>query len=78
MSKLEKLIFSLKSNPQGDWKIEDLKRIAHSFRVDYRQRGTSHVTFRFPSKDRLTVPARKPIKPIYLKMFIEFIDKQEK
>lgn len=78
MSKLEKLISSLKSNPHGDWKIEDLKRIAHNLHIEYRQPGTSHVTFRFPSKDKLTVPARKPIKVTYIKMFVELIEKQEK
>lgn len=77
MSKFKKLMLSLKSNPKGDWKIEDLKRIAHKLDIDYRQPGTSHVTFRFPSGDKLTVPAHKPIKPIYIKMFIEILEKQE-
>jgi hypothetical protein len=78
MSKFEKLILSLKSNPKGDWKIEDLKRIAQKLDIDHRQPGTSHVTFRFRSGYKLTVPARKPIKPIYIKMFIELVENQEK
>ena len=28
--------------------------------------------------DKLTVPAHKPIKEVYIKMFIEFIKKKEK
>jgi len=74
MSKIEKLIQSMKQNPKGDWKIEDLKRIAHSYDIDYRQPGTSHVTFRTTRGDKLTVPARKPIKPIYIKLFVELLD----
>jgi hypothetical protein len=76
MSKFKKLISSLKSNPKGDWKIEDLKRIAHKLDIDYRQPGTSHVTFRCPSGDKLTVPVHKPVKPFHIKMFVEMLEKQ--
>lgn len=74
MSKIEKLITTMKLNPKGDWHIEDLKRIADRFEIKYRQPGSSHVTFRDETGRKLTVPARKPIKPIYIKMFIELIE----
>lgn len=74
MSKIEKLIDSMKLNPKGDWRIDDLKRIAQRFKVEYRQPGSSHVTFRTTDGQKLTVPAQKPIKPIYIKMFIELIE----
>ncbi len=64
----------MQNNPQ-DWHIEDLKIIAARFNLEYRQPGTSHVTFRSAAGEKLTVPAHKPIKAIYIKQFISLIDK---
>lgn len=73
MSKAEKRLLKLKQNPT-DWRIEDLKSIADQFGIDYRQPGTSHVTFRTSSGKKLTVPAHKPIKAIYIKLFVSLIE----
>lgn len=74
MSKIEKQIERMRSNPKGDWNIEHLKVIADRLGIEYRQPGTSHVTFRCKNGEKLTVPAHKPIKPIYIKKFVELID----
>lgn len=73
MSKFNKQIEKMRSNPR-DWSIEELKAIANRFGIDYRQPGTSHVTFRTKSGEKLTVPAHQPIKPIYIKKFLDLID----
>ncbi|MDF3054964.1 MAG: toxin-antitoxin system toxin component [Gammaproteobacteria bacterium] len=56
------------NNPR-DWRIEDLKAIAERLNIDYPQPSSSHVTFRTASGKKLTVPAHKPIKAIYIKQF---------
>lgn len=56
--------------------IKPLKVIADRYKIEYRQPGSSHVTFRYPNKQKLTVPAHKPIKPIYIKQFINLLDEQ--
>ena len=66
----------MRNNPR-DWRIDDLKAIADREGFDYRQPGTSHVTFRTPTGEKLTVPAHKPIKPIYIKMFVDLIDNKK-
>lgn len=73
MSKAKKQFEKMKNNPQN-WRIEDLKIIADKIGLSYRQPGTSHVTFRGKAGKILTVPARRPIKPIYIKMFIELVN----
>lgn len=73
MSKADKRLLKLKQNPM-DWRIEDLKSIADQCGIDYRQPGTSHVTFRTSSGKKLTVPAHKPIKPVYIKQFVILIE----
>ncbi len=73
MSKFDKLIIKMHANPRG-WRIDDLKAVAERFGIDYRQPGTSHVTFRLKNGAKVTVPAHKQIKPIYIKQFLELLD----
>ena len=73
MTKIEKLLTKLRNNPR-DWQIETLKDIAKRFNIEWLQPGTNHVTFRHPTGTKLTVPANRPIKPIYIKKFVRLID----
>ena len=73
MTKTDKRLDRMRSNPR-DWRIEDLKAIADHCGLDHRQPGTSHVVFSFPGFDPLSVPAKKPIKPIYVRLFVKLID----
>lgn len=75
MSGAAKILAKMRNNPQG-WRIEDLKVVADRFGIAFRQPGTSHVTFRHPSGAKITVPARKPIKPVYVRKFLELIDEE--
>ncbi|CAM4451797.1 MAG: hypothetical protein LEGION0398_MBIBDBAK_00760 [Legionellaceae bacterium] len=74
MSKIEKLLAKMRNN-QCDWTIENIKTLAERYGFEYRQPGTSHVTFRSITGEKLTIPAHKPIKPIYIKQFLALIDK---
>ena len=73
MSKIEKILQKMRLNPR-DWRIEDIKTIAKRYKIDHRQPGTSHVTFRFANGEKLTVPAHKPVKPIYIQKFVDLLD----
>lgn len=75
MSKIDKILERMRQNPR-DWRIDDIKVIADRYSIEYRQPGSSHVTFRFPNKQMLTIPAHKPIKPVYIKQFINLLDEQ--
>lgn len=76
MGKFEKLLEKMHHNPK-DWRIDDLKVIADRLNINYRQPGTSHVTFRFGTGKKLTVPAHKPLKPVYVKQFLDLIDEEK-
>ncbi len=77
MARLDKLLSAMRRNPAGDWRIEQLKTVADRYGIAWRQSGTSHVTFRPPSGDKLTVPARRPIKPVYVRKFLALIEALE-
>jgi predicted RNA binding protein YcfA (HicA-like mRNA interferase family) len=55
-------------------RIDSLKTVARAHKIEWRQPGTSHVTFRHPNGAKITVPAHRPIKPIYIKKFVRFVD----
>ncbi|HEU0142910.1 MAG TPA: hypothetical protein VFQ79_24535 [Bryobacteraceae bacterium] len=72
-----KTLQKMRNNPR-DWRIEDLKAIADHLGIAYRQKGTSHVTFRAPNGEVLPVPAARPIQPVYVRLFLKLVDSMEK
>ena len=72
MSKVDKILSKMRNNPR-DWRIELVKTVARAYSIEWRQRGTSHVVFVRSDRRTLPVPAHRPIKPIYIKKFIEFV-----
>lgn len=74
MSKADKLIEQMRNNPR-DWRIEQLESIARARGLAVRKPGGSHVIFQKDgSPVSLSVPAKKPIKPIYIRHFLELLD----
>jgi hypothetical protein len=73
MSTAKKLLARMRANPR-DWTIQDLTVLARRHGVDWRQPGTSHVTFTAEGHVPVTVPAHKPVKPVYVKKFIALLD----
>ena len=72
MSNADKILEQMRANPR-DWWIDSLKTVARAFDIDWRQRGTSHVVFVHTNGRTLPVPAHRPIKPVYIKKFVEFV-----
>jgi len=68
-----KTLAQMRANPL-DWRIEDLKSVADAFGLVYRQPGGSHVIFRHPNGAMLSVPARRPIKPVYVRKFVRLVE----
>ena len=63
--------------------IGGLKMFRHSqidtvFQLVDLNAGGSHVTLRHNSGAMLTVPARCPIKPVYIRKLVDMIDQLEK
>ena len=73
MTRSAKTVAKMKVNPR-DWRIEDLKVIADANGIAYRQPGGSHVIFRHLNGAMLSVPAKRPIKPVYVMKFVRLIE----
>lgn len=67
----------MRNNPR-DWHIDDFEIVARAYGITVRKSGGSHVIFQHPdSIIALSVPARKPIKPVYVHKFLELINEIE-
>ncbi len=73
MSKADKILEKMKQNPRN-WRIESVKTVAQNYDIEWRQKGTSHVVFIRGDGKTLPIPAHRPIKTIYLKKFIDFVE----
>ena len=52
-----------------------MKSLADRYGILWDHEGTSHVVFRHPDGEHLSVPASRPIKPPYIKKFVELVER---
>ena len=69
MNTAAKLLDAMQNNPL-DWRIEQLQTVARQYGLEWRQDGTSHCYFIRQDGRTLSVPAHRPVKPIYIKKFV--------
>ena len=75
MSTTEKRLVQMRANPKGNWQIADLEVVATALGMKVRKSVGSHVVFSHSTiPARVTVPARRPIKPIYIRQFVTLVD----
>jgi len=75
MNAATKLLEAMRRNPL-DWRIEQLQTVARTTGVTVRCEGGSHHVFSHPVvPDIVSVPAHRPIKPVYVRQFVALVDK---
>lgn len=76
MSANAKRLAAMRRNPKADWTQSDVIAAAEGAGCIATHHGGSHMQIAHPARTEiLTVPARRPIKPIYIKRLITFIDR---
>jgi hypothetical protein len=73
MSRLDRM----RANPAGDWKIADVEAVCreNGVRCVPPRGGGSHYKVSHPSqRDILTIPSRRPVKPVYIRKLVRFIE----
>ena len=73
MNTATKLLIAMRRNPL-DWALSQLQTVAKQHDIDWRHDGGSHCVFVRHDGKTLSVPARRPIKPIYIKKFVDLVD----
>ena len=73
MNTAAKLLASMRLN-RLDWQIGELQTVARQNSLDWRHEKSSHCVFVRSDGRTLSVPAHRPIKPIYIRKFLDLID----
>jgi predicted RNA binding protein YcfA (HicA-like mRNA interferase family) len=65
----------MRRNPAADWTIDDVETVCRAAGLMFRRGKGSHCHAKHPSaREILTVPARRPIKPVYIRKLLRYID----
>lgn len=75
MSQTAKLLERMRTNPKSDWRIEDVQSVCTAFGVSCRNPNVgSHYVVSHPSQTEiLTVPFKRPIKPVSIRRLVTYI-----
>lgn len=67
----------MRANPRAGWAIADVVALCreHGVFCEPPRGGGSHYKVAHPALSRkLTIPYRRPIKPVYIRQLVQFID----
>ena len=67
----------MRRNPAADWTLADVTTVCarHDVRCTPPSGGGSHYKVSHPSqRDILTIPRARPVKPVYIRKLVRFID----
>jgi hypothetical protein len=74
---MSKRLELMRRNPRADWTMEDVKSVCreHGILCEASRAGSSHYKVTHPAMAAiLTVPFKRPIKPVYIRRLVQFID----
>lgn len=76
MGQGEKRLEAMRRNPRDEWRIEDIQVVCGAYGIELRPpKSGSHYKVTHPnSREILTIPAARPIKPIYIRRLVAFVD----
>ena len=79
MIKADKRLTRMQRNPAGDWTIQDVERLCGGLGWQFLPPtgGGSHWKVTTADEDAiLTIPAKRPIKPIYIRKLLAMIERR--
>lgn len=74
---MSKRLEDMRRNPRGDWKITDVEALCreHDILCQPVSGGGSHYKVGHPlMPNKLTIPFKRPIKPVYVRKLVKFVD----
>ena len=74
---MSKRLEAMRRNAAGDWKIADVEALCREFGVQLmpNRSGGSHYKISHASQSEiLTVPFKRPIKAVYIRKLVKFVD----
>jgi hypothetical protein len=77
MVRADKLFEAMKSNPAGNWQIGDVEAICRRYGLTITppRGGGSHFNICRPGGSAiLTIPAHRPILPVYIRALVSLVE----
>jgi hypothetical protein len=74
---MSKRLENMRRNPRSDWKITDVEALCNEFGILCKpvSGGGSHYKVGHPRMtNKLTIPFKRPIKPVCIKQLVTFVD----
>ena len=74
---MSKRLDQMRRNPRGDWTISDVKAVCTEAGVHCdppRSGGSHYKVYHDSMSEILIVPFKRPIKPVYIRKLLAFID----
>lgn len=71
------LLEAMRRNPVGDWTISDIEKLCRAFGATCSPPGGGGSHYKVSGKGSrliLTIPARRPVKAVYIRKLVSFID----
>jgi predicted RNA binding protein YcfA (HicA-like mRNA interferase family) len=70
------LLERMRRNPNDNWTIRDVESVCREHGLLFRAgKETSHCHAKHPqAREILTIPARRPIKPVYIRKLVRYIE----
>lgn len=75
---MTKRLEAMRANPKAGWTIADIEAVCSEFGIACRSArgGGSHYRIGHPSqREKLTIPSKRPIKPVYIRDLVRFVDR---
>ena len=69
----KKTFRKMKNNPKGDFSINDVAAVARWAGVALEKPSSGSHFYLVHPEGSLSIPARRPIKPVYIKRFVSII-----
>jgi hypothetical protein len=74
---MSKRLVAMRANPKGNWRIEDIEALCVEYGIvcSPPRGGGSHYRVMHPlMEEKLTIPFKRPIKPVYIRKVVAFVD----
>lgn len=74
---MSKRLERMRANPQNGWTISDIEALCREFDIICmsNRAGGSHYKITHASQHGiLTIPFKRPIKPVYIRKLVDFVD----
>jgi hypothetical protein len=74
------LLEEMKRNPKGDWTVNDIAAVcrAHNISFEAPKRGSHYKVSHPKMAPKVTIPFKRPIKPVYIRRLTTFISSVRK